>query len=75
VPHRTAEDDLVAHRGGTITGAFLHTLVLTDVATAWTDCFALRHRSPATVLFALDRARRLSPFPTAVDACQNAGRV
>jgi hypothetical protein len=44
------EADLVAHCGGTITGAFLHTLVLTDVATAWTECFALRHLLPFPLL-------------------------
>jgi hypothetical protein len=57
------EADLVAHCGGAITGAFLHTLVLTDVATAWTECFALRHRTPSAVVAALDRARQLLPFP------------
>ena len=44
-------------------GAFLHTLVLTDIATAWVECLPLRHRSQHTVIQALDRARRLLPFP------------
>jgi hypothetical protein len=56
------EADLVAHCGGMIAGAYLHTLVLTDVATAWTECFALRHRTQAAVIIALDRARQLLPF-------------
>lgn len=56
------EADLVAHCGGTIIGAVLHRLVLTDVATVWTECFALRHHSPATVIFAPERARQLLPF-------------
>jgi hypothetical protein len=57
------EAGLVAHCGGAITGAYLHTLVLTDVVTASTECFALRHRTPTAVVFALDRGRQLLPFP------------
>jgi hypothetical protein len=30
--------DLVAHCGGSLEGAFLYTLTLTDVATTWTEC-------------------------------------
>ena len=57
------EVDLVAHCGSSIEGAFLYTLVLTDVATGWTECLALRHRSQHAVLQALDWARLLLPFP------------
>ena len=57
------EADLVAHCGRSVEGAFLHTLVLTDIATAWVECLPLRHRSQHTVIQALDRARRLLPFP------------
>src|SRR5256885_1864437 len=39
------EADLVSHCGGVISGAYLHTLVLTDVATGWTECLALRVRT------------------------------
>ena len=35
--------DLVAHRGGSMEGAFLYTLTLTDVATTWTECLPLLH--------------------------------
>jgi hypothetical protein len=35
------EADLVAHCGGNPAGAFLYTLSLTDVATAWTECLPL----------------------------------
>lgn len=31
------EADLVAHCGGSVAGSFLHSLVLTDVATGWTE--------------------------------------
>ena len=57
------EADLVAHCGPWAEGAFLQTLVLTDVATGWTECLALLHRSQHTVIQALDRARALLPMP------------
>ena len=38
-------------------------LSLTDVATGWTECLPLLHRSQETVLAALQRARTLFPFP------------
>lgn len=57
------EADLVAHNGGNPEGDFLYTLTLTDIATGWTECLPLLHRSPETVLAALQRARALLPFP------------
>jgi hypothetical protein len=57
------EGDLVAHCGWNVEGEFLYTFVLTDVATGWTECLALLHRSQAAVVQALDRARQLLPFP------------
>jgi hypothetical protein len=57
------EADLVAHCGGVAEGAFLYTLTLTDVATAWTECLPLLHRTQDAVVQALDRARKLLPFP------------
>ena len=36
---------LVAHCGANSEGPFLHTLVLTDVATGWTECLALLRRT------------------------------
>jgi hypothetical protein len=56
------EADLVAHCGRSVEGAFLHTLVLTDIATAWVECLPLRYRSQHAVIQALDQARRLLPF-------------
>jgi hypothetical protein len=38
-------------------------LVLTDIATGWTECLALLHHSQAAVVQALDRVRQLLPFP------------
>ena len=43
-------------------GPFLHTLVLTDVATGWTECLALPRRTETDILQALTRARQILPF-------------
>jgi hypothetical protein len=57
------EADLVAHCGVNIEGGYLYTLTLTDVATGWTECLPLLHRSQEAVLAALQRACTLFPFP------------
>ena len=57
------EADLVAHCGTRAEGSYLYSLVLTDVATGWTECLPLLHRSQEAVLQAIDTARRLLPFP------------
>ena len=44
------EADLVAHCGTDIEGGYLYTLTLTDVATGWTECLPLLHRSQEAVL-------------------------
>jgi hypothetical protein len=57
------EADLVAHCGGVAEGAFLYTLTLTDIATTWTECLPLLHRTQEAVVQAVERARQLLPFP------------
>ena len=57
------EADLVAHCGGSAAGAFLWSLVLTDIATGWTECLALRFRGEDAVIEGLKRLRQLLPFP------------
>ncbi|MFQ5738115.1 MAG: transposase [Acidobacteriota bacterium] len=57
------EADLVAHCGGTTEGAFLHTLVLTDVSSGWTECIALLRRSEADVIGAINAVGQILPFP------------
>jgi hypothetical protein len=57
------EGDLVAHCGDTTQGEYLNTLVLTDVATGWTEVVPLINRSQHTVSHAIDIARRRFPFP------------
>jgi hypothetical protein len=50
--------DPVAHCGNP-EGPFLHTLTLTDVATAWTECPPLLHRTQSAVASALGLALSL----------------
>jgi len=57
------EGDLVAHGGESAEGSFVQTLVLTDIATGWTECLPLVLREGALVIDALSRARALFPFP------------
>jgi hypothetical protein len=57
------EADLVAHCGYRAEVAFLHTLVLTDVATGWTECLPLLYRTQESVVHALEGMRQLLPFP------------
>jgi len=57
------EGDLVAHCGTSARGVYLHSLVLTDVATGWTECLPLRHRGQLEVARSLEVARRILPFP------------
>jgi hypothetical protein len=58
------EIDMVEHYNGPkIDGDYLHTLVLTDIASGWTECFAMRHRSQALVIDGLDKVAEDLPFP------------
>jgi hypothetical protein len=57
------EADLVAHCGDSTAGDYVHTLVLVDVATGWTDLEALEHRSQKAVTAAIDRIRQRLPYP------------
>lgn len=57
------EMDLVAHCGETTKGQYLNSLTATDIATGWTECFLLRHRSQLAVAAAMDCLRQRLPFP------------
>jgi hypothetical protein len=57
------EIDLVGHGGESSGGEYLHSLVLTDIATQWTECVALRNRGEHAVSTAIADARRFLPFP------------
>ncbi|WP_005034010.1 ISNCY family transposase [Holophaga foetida] len=56
------EADLVAHSGVSMAGSFVHTLVLTDVASGWTECVPLVVRSATLVVEAVARLREVLPF-------------
>ena len=57
------EADLVAHCGGTLSGSFVWSLVLTDIASGWTECVSLLVREARLVVDALDHLRGALPFP------------
>jgi hypothetical protein len=57
------EADLVAHGGPTAAGSFVQTLVLTDIATGWTECAPLLVREQRLLTEVLDEVRKLLPFP------------
>lgn len=57
------EIDLVAHCGATIEGQFLYTLTTTDIATGWTECFALPNKTQFAVFGAIEALRQRLPFP------------
>jgi len=57
------EVDTVAHCGTRAEGPYLSSLVLTDVATGWTECLPLLRHGYDDVLRALDQVRGLLPFP------------
>ena len=53
------EVDMVEHCGGVKTdGNFVHTLVLTDIASGWTECLAMPMRNQMLIGEALDAAHR-----------------
>jgi hypothetical protein len=56
------EVDLVAHGGTSVSGAFIQTLTMVDVATGWTECFPLVVREATLVVEAIERAQSLFPW-------------
>ena len=57
------EVDLVTHSGPKAVGSFVHTLVLTDVASGWTECIALPVREQVLIVEAIKAVRVRLPFP------------
>ena len=50
---------MVEHCGGIRTGGdFVHTLTLTDIASGWTECVALRVREQMLIAEAFDKVAR-----------------
>jgi len=57
------EIDMVEHCGGVKTeGEFVHTLTLTDIASGWTECVAMRVREQMLVVEAFDKVAAVLPF-------------
>ena len=56
------EMDLVVHSGERLTGSYLHTLALTDVATGWTECVPLLVRDGTLVVESVEALRGSLPF-------------
>ena len=56
------EADLVAHSGPVTRGSFVQTLVLTDIATGWTECAPLLFREQKLLSEVLTEMRKLLPF-------------
>ena len=56
------EADLVLHCGTSVAGSFVSTLVLTDIASGWTECIALLVREASLVVDALERCIETLPF-------------
>jgi hypothetical protein len=57
------EIDLVTHCGTRAVGSFVHTLVLTDVASGWTECVALPAREQSLIVEAVTAVESRLPFP------------
>ena len=56
------EADLVAHSGPSARGSFVQTLVLTDIATGWTECAPLLVREQTLLVEVLRELSKLIPF-------------
>jgi hypothetical protein len=62
-PPGFVEVDFVAHAGTSAAGSFVQTMVLTDIATGWTECVPVVVRDGGLVIEALAAAMALFPFP------------
>jgi hypothetical protein len=57
------EMDMVVHCGARLVDSFVHSLVLTDVASGWTECLALPVREQSLIVEAITGLRPRLPFP------------
>jgi hypothetical protein len=57
------EMDMVVHCGTKTVGTFVHSLVLTDVASGWTECLALPVREQTLIVEAITGLMPRLPFP------------
>ncbi|MDB5957738.1 transposase family protein [Ramlibacter sp.] len=57
------EIDMVEHCGGVKAGGdFVHTLTMTDIASGWTECVAMRVREQMLIVEAFDKVATVLPF-------------
>jgi hypothetical protein len=61
-PPGFVEADLVAHGGPSARGSFIQTLVVTDIASGWTECAPLLFREQRLLTEVLSEIRKLLPF-------------
>ena len=61
-PPGSMEMDLVAHCGDANRGSYVNSLVLTDIASGWTEAAPLEVRESGLVVETLDRIRQGLPF-------------
>ena len=57
------EADLVSHSGPVAKGSFAWTLVMTDIASGWTECAPLLVREQTLLIAVLNELRQRLPFP------------
>lgn len=65
------EADLVAHCGGDISGKFIQTLTMTDIATGWTEVVPLPNKSEANVRCGMATIIDWLPFKVKGIDCDN----
>jgi hypothetical protein len=54
--------DMVVHCGKSTVGSYLHSLVLTDIASGWTEAIAMVVREQTLVTESVSEVRRKLPF-------------
>jgi hypothetical protein len=57
------EMEMVAHCGKSVAGSYVHSLVLTDVASAWTIAAPMLVRERTLIIMTVEELRRELPFP------------
>ena len=56
------EMDMVAHCGGSVAGSHAHSLVLTDIASGWTETAAMVVRQQLLIILTVEEIRAKLPF-------------
>jgi hypothetical protein len=60
-PRLSGRIDFVVHGGGSMSGEYLHSLVVTDVCSGWVEAVPLLAREQSLVIEGLDRIREQLP--------------